>query len=630
MFRSKKILWLAVLALGLGLIVFTFVKMRRPSLSKQMQMAGRSVVSEGELSQIAQQYLKRHALMKSFKTDPAGVIEKLKQPGPLSEAADRVYTLVQAALAHALSLERQDPRAAADWCLFAAAQAYDALFQGAPRIYSSFDPRHDRMRLFYGRAVAGWIVNLRKLGRLQPETRAVLGETFRTSIKSGPRLADPNTYAELLIAAETDVSELRSRSMRRGIGAPFVGWNENRKASSQDRYFPLVGLAQALSAVALFSNTQEGSRKVELALYDSLAQETVEIDGAAIPLAADFTAAFAYQISKSRLQHFNLIHTLDIEAGLRATGFYMLQPFDPDKIPLITVHGLFSSPLNWVDVTNDLLGDAEIRANYQIWHFFYPPGLPILISASMFRDKIDELFRTFDPDHRNPKLDDVIVLAHSMGGLLTRTAVSESHDALWLKMFGKTERELSLPADIGAELNKLLNFRRREFIKRVIFVAVPHRGSRMSEELIGRIGRSLVNLPAQIVQNLNQLRSRLEKFIEPQSLTALVSPEQLNSIRGLSPDSPPIQALSRIAIDRGVKFHSIIGTESKTENGEPFDGVVTYSSAHLEGAVSELTVSCDHSAHTNPLVILEIERILRLHLREYETRKGKNGVKPLS
>ena len=244
------------------------------------------------------------------------------------------------------------------------------------------------MRLFDGRAVAGWIGNLRKLGRLQSETRVVLGETFHTAIKSGPRLADPNTYAELMVAAETDVSELRSRSMRRGIGAPFVGWRENRQASSQDRYYPLVGLAQALSAVALFSDPQDGSRKVELALYDSLAQETVEIDGAAIPLAADFTAAFAYQISKSQLKHFNLAHTLDIESGLRATGFYMLQPYDPDKIPLITVHGLFSSPLNWVDLTNDLLGDSEIRSNFQIWHFFYPPGLPILISASMFGTRL--------------------------------------------------------------------------------------------------------------------------------------------------------------------------------------------------------------------------------------------------
>ena len=94
MFRSKKILWLwlTVLAVGLGLSVFTFVKMRPPSLPKQMQMAGRSVVSDGELSQIAQQYLQRQDLMKSFKTDPVGVIEKLKQPGPLSETADRVYT----------------------------------------------------------------------------------------------------------------------------------------------------------------------------------------------------------------------------------------------------------------------------------------------------------------------------------------------------------------------------------------------------------------------------------------------------------------------------------------------------------------------------------------------------------
>jgi len=38
----------------------------------------------------------------------------------------------------------------------------------------------------------------------------------------------------------------------------------------------------------------------------------------------------------------------------------MTEPFDPHKIPLITVHGLLSSPITWINLQNDLMGDPEL------------------------------------------------------------------------------------------------------------------------------------------------------------------------------------------------------------------------------------------------------------------------------
>src|SRR5262245_20776147 len=72
-------------------------------------------------------------------------------------------------------------------------------------------------------------------------------------------------------------------------------------------------------------------------------------------------------------------------AAARSYDFLVAQA---PKIPIITVHGLLSSPITWINLQNDLLGDPVLRKHYQVLHFFYPAGLPILVSAQLFREKL--------------------------------------------------------------------------------------------------------------------------------------------------------------------------------------------------------------------------------------------------
>ena len=53
-------------------------------------------------------------------------------------------------------------------------------------------------------------------------------------------------------------------------------------------------------------------------------------------------------------------------------GLIQVQPYDPDKIPLLLVHGLQSTPAVWAKMVNALWADPVIRRNYQIWVFGYP------------------------------------------------------------------------------------------------------------------------------------------------------------------------------------------------------------------------------------------------------------------
>jgi hypothetical protein len=207
-----------------------------------------------------------------------------------------------------------------------------------------------------------------------------------------------------------------------------------------------------------------------------------------------------------------------------------------------------------------------------------------------------------------------VVIAHSMGGLLTKTAVADSGDQLWAQIFQKPPADLDLSAALRGELDRLLRFQHTPFITRVVFICVPHRGSILAESFAGRLGRLLIAVPATVLTPVRLLREHAGTALTPAMLASLQ--EDPTSIKGLSPQNPMIQALAGIAIARGVPFHSIIGDRGLGDGEQSSDGVVPYKSSHLEGAESELIVPSDHAATAHPFTVLEVKRILQLHLQQ--------------
>jgi hypothetical protein len=78
-------------------------------------------------------------------------------------------------------------------------------------------------------------------------------------------------------------------------------------------------------------------------------------------------------------------------------------------------------------------------------------------------------------------------------------------------------------------------------------------------------------------------------------------------------------ALSRLEIDSHVPYHSIIGDRGLGDTPNSSDGVVAYTSSHVDGADSELIVPADHTAHAHPKAVSEIRRILRHHMDQVAT-----------
>jgi hypothetical protein len=341
------------------------------------------VLTTGELSQMTQQVLRMHALQDEAQ-EPARAFQDLDARSAREPDDDQQVALTELALWNAMRTESSTPTTALDWYVLAAARSYDFLFAKIPG-NPLFDLRFERMRFFYLRAVAGLLQHLKSTtGSFAAQQRTILGQQYLVDIASGPGLVDPNTFDELLFAAEMNFEGLANRHRRFGLGLALVGVHKNLLAQPADRFFPKVGTAQTITALVRFEPAGPGAqtaRVAHLCFYNAMNVDTIELNGVQVPLAADFTAPFGLMISRGRLKDIGLSQTLSSANWIDEAGFYMTEPFDPHKIPIITVHGLLSSPITWINLQNDLLDDPVIRKHYQIWHFFYPAGLPILVSG---------------------------------------------------------------------------------------------------------------------------------------------------------------------------------------------------------------------------------------------------------
>jgi len=167
------------------------------------------------------------------------------------------------------------------------------------------------------------------------------------------------------------------------------------------------------------------------------------------------------------------------------------------------------------------------------------------------------------------------------------------------------------------QLRRLFYFQPKPYVKRVIFLAVPHRGSKTADSLFARLVARQVHLPHDLHAFVSDLRASIPNLLKPEA-TALFDRGYPNSIRVLSPKSVGLMALAELPVDPSIPFHSIMGDRGRGGREKSSDGAVAYVSSHLPGASSELIVPSNHRTYENPEALAEIRRILKLHLAEMQ------------
>jgi len=277
------------------------------------------------------------------------------------------------------------------------------------------------------------------------------------------------------------------------------------------------------------------------------------------------------------------------------------------------LHGLASSPEAWINVANEVMGDEALRRNFQVWQVYYPTNAPLAYNREAIRSVLEQTLRHFDPQGTAPASRHIVLVGHSMGGVLARLLVSSSGEQLWNSFLAEYPVEGEQLERARTRLGPYLQFDPLPDVGRVIFIAAPHRGTPFAENRLARWAANLVTLPLGIAERVADVYGTRPG--QAQSATPAPLLHIPNSIDNLSDRDAFVQLAATLPMAR-VPFHSIIGDDTPgVPLAESSDGIVPYASAHLDGAQSELVVQSPHSVQESPAAILEIRRILRQDLQ---------------
>jgi hypothetical protein len=617
----------------------------------------------------SRQVMLRLGLGDDFRRDPEGALGELHDLTMQEMAGDRLFALSEYSYLHGGALDRTCKRSrmepkrrrtyrarnappppecerARSYYVAASIYAFAFLFpEDAVQRPSPFDPR---LR------VAVDIYNLAMTSAISPQQARVTTGEFLFSFHLGTLglVLDPEEIRvgdrrleSLVPAAQLAVRGLRNRYRHPGIGAPFVATAVHEEGTSVPLRSARVPnrVTVPITVLVRYENVADGLRtgsmRGRFEVYTETEASEVEIAGQRVPLEYETSSALAYGLGRSKaLWEFEIggfrsgDFLRDRDAQLTDDGLLMLEPYRPGRIPIVLVHGTASSPARWAEMLNEFQSDPIIRARYQFWFFMYTTGNPILYSASLLRDALSTTLSELDPEGRDPALRRMVVIGHSQGGLLTRLQVISSGTRFWDNISDEPFEELDIEPETREALGNVLFFERQEFIERVIFISTPHRGSFAAEGRLGSLASRFVRAPTNLLQMSADLTRAGIDLVESAVETSrgffgLFSRDDEgvllkrrmrrlpSSVDNMRSDSPFTITLQSIPIDPPVRAHSIIPVLGGSPPQGQDDGVVTYSSAHLEEAQSEFIVfRSGHSTQAHPDTIQETRRILLEHL----------------
>jgi len=546
----------------------------------------------------------------------------------------RLSVLAELWLQEALRLDRLDHSdaqtdAMLDAYLESARHAYAYLFMTERTLgQRALDDRQTQVRDYYNFSVQQALTGLFERYRGNPpETGEGKGvfvmQNGRWQIQGtvgDVRLAGGRDLPKALIpAASLSFKGLRNQYRRDGLGAELVAMTDRRvvtKDSAElawsETPFP------AVTAVVSFPGTTLdevlSTQKVHIVGYDPFRQNSISLAGREIPLAGSFTSGYGLWLARSGFATQSLLTLVGRGEVLEKPHVYLMQPYDPNRRIIVMLHGLASSPEAWINVANEVLGDETLRQHYQIWQVYYPTNAPLAFNNKAIRTAIEQTLEHFDPSGTAQASRDMVVIGHSMGGVLSRLMLSSSGDRLWDALLERYPLHGRRLERVQKEVGPYVRFEPLPDVSRAIFVAAPHRGTPFAENRISRWAAGLVKLPVSVLGRITDVAQLL---VVPDSADAEVLTRPVNSIDNLSSNDPFVRLSAELPISPMVRYHSIIGNYTPAQSLlDSSDGVVPYSSSHLAGAESEIVIPFGHSVQETPEAIMEIRRILHVHLQQ--------------
>ena len=578
-----------------------------------------SVLGGGNLSAPTMQVLNRAGLAETFREKPADAIAALHRMVGPAQSPDRLFALAELSFLHALrSADRSH-------YLASSVYAYAFLFPRDGSIPDAFDPRLRTAVDLYNQGIAE--------GFTDKESQHVVFESGTYKLPFGELVVqiDPAEFrwgpfrmVDFVAADQFAVRGLHNDYRWPGVGSALVAGLKHVRGEREAAYTRVPSsLKMAATAVLRMDDVETGisSGRVEgtLALFTTQESTAINVRGREVPLEYRPTSALAYTLEGSEVYSLELKALISGELSIlkQSARFkdnvFLMAPYQPGRIPLVLVHGTASSPARWAQLLNEIINDRELWNRYQIWMFTYNTGNPILYSAGILTGGLRNVVRELDPEGRDPALRKMVVIGHSQGGMLTKLTAVDSGTRFWDSTFSIPLDRIDVSPETREQLQRSLFFEPVPYVRRVVFIATPHRGSFRVGGRVSALLQRVITLPFAVLTPLQEVVDRSPEAVAKRGIASEVP----RSTDNMDPDSQFVRTYSSIPIAPNVLAHSIIAVANPEDpQAEWNDGVVAYSSAHIDGVASELIVHSGHSTQETPQTIEEVRRILIENLKE--------------
>lgn len=580
-----------------------------------------AILQSHDLSSKTRHYLKSYFTGTGIDNDHREIIRRLSMQQDLLVQGD-LLEIISDLCWNQTKTHQHPPTENLSYCVAAAFYSYKYLnLKNDADSGSQYDPSHCQMILRYNQAISAIFRYLQQwdlLNRQSFRLPFINGQEVEFDISEIHLTVPPDSIISFELCSDYVVKNI-DYSLSFGIGTPllvYAGVPESGKESAF-RY-PERFVLPATFLLHFYGDSDMQNNHVLQAkaeIVDTANQDMVYVGNNRIPLASDFTTVFCAQQTSGSAKDL-VDYVLHPIYETESAGFYLTMPYQPEKIPIVFIHGLLSSPETWKEMVLQLYNDPHIQKHYQFLFYKYSSGNPVLASAAVFRNGLNAIQQEVS---RNPEAMEtfrkMILIGHSMGGLITRTMVQQNEAYFVEKSSGKSWQDLQKilsPDDL--KLAENLIFPHPDFVSRAIFIACPHRGSEKAQWGVSKQFAKLIRLPQNIfIDSVDFLLdfAELKKDNHDTDWKKLTD----TGIDNLDPENFFIQTLSDSPFVK-IPCHSIIGNRHSAGIPAGSDGIVDYSSAHLDHVDSEIIVKSGHSVQKTLPAIREVKRILYMHLKD--------------
>jgi hypothetical protein len=586
-------------------------------------------------------FLRTNALEEQYRTEPQRLLVDLldqcrRQPDPEQLHAVADVAWVEAGRSQLAGNEQQ----AGQLLATAVAASYQYLFDSRlDHQRNVYDPVFRSVCDLYNQSLEGLLRIMRQQDALKPggmfTATTLEGRPLQVTVSVSGRWSHEQ-FEKFEFVNDYRTEGLRNVHLTYGLGVPLIAIRQTDEVASrpEENYYP-ADLSMPLTAFVRTSVEPSGDAtgdRFQIQLIDPLEKTAIKVHDRFAPLESDITTPLAYYLDDPLLDAnwFATAALLNGDFARQFGGLYMLEPFDPTKIPVVMVHGFWSSPMTWTEMFNDLRAVKSIRDNYQFWFYLYPSGQPFWFSARQMRTDLQEARQSLDPGHSSRALAQMVLVGHSMGGLVSRLQTINSYDHFWKLVSDQPFQELKGDPVTRQRIRDTLFFTANPSIARVVTIGTPHQGSQVANSVNRWLSEKLFSLPSNLTSEYSRITNDNPRLFKSDLLKITTSTDSL------APDSEFFGVMMKAETSPRVRFHNVIGIHKSGRtgalfgsNGNPSDGVVSVDSASYPGATSEIRIEAEHSSiHQNPRAILEVRRILTEHLYEVFGIAGTEDLPP--